>query len=109
GSSIQYGQTFGQNFYQLLTDAQQEMHSFQDEYLSTEILLLTLFRLKNHPLTAYLTRKGITRDNCLQQIKEVRGGDRVTSQEQENQYQALEKYGIDLVQAMKSGEHDPVI
>ncbi|MDE1548048.1 ATP-dependent chaperone ClpB [Jeotgalibaca caeni] len=109
GSSIQYGQTFGQNFYQLLTDAQQEMHSFQDEYLSTEILLLALFRLKSHPLTAYLTRKGITRDNCLQQIKEVRGGDRVTSQEQENQYQALEKYGIDLVQAMKSGEHDPVI
>lgn len=109
GTSVQYGQTFSQNLYQLLVEADREKDSFQDEYLSTEVVLLSLFTLKNHPLTRFLQNQNITQAKMRQKIEEMRGGDRVTSQDQENQYQALEKYGIDLVKVMKSGKHDPVI
>lgn len=109
GTNIQYGQSIGQNLYQLLSNAQQEMTLFQDEYLSTEVVLLAIFSLKNHPITTYLVKQGITKEKMKQYITTIRGGERVTSKNQEDNYQALEKYGIDLVQAMKSGQEDPVI
>lgn len=109
GSGVQYGQTFSQNLYQLLMEADREKETFQDEYLSTEIVLLSLFSLKYNPLVRFLFEKNVDADKMRKKIEELRGGDRVTSQDQENQYKALEKYGIDLVQAMKSGKHDPII
>lgn len=109
GSNIQYGQSFGQNLYQLFLEADQEMESFEDEYLSTEIVLLALFSLPHHPITEALSTYGINKQIFENKIKEMRGGDRVTSPDQENQYEALKKYGIDLVEQMKSGQHDPVI
>ena len=109
GTNIQYGQSFGQNLYQLFLEANKEMEEFQDEYLSTEVVLLALYSLSHHPLTLYLKENGLSKQIIKNKIVEIRGGDRVTSQDQEEQYQALEKYGIDLIQAMKSGKHDPVI
>ena len=109
GATVQYGQQFGQGLYQLLTEANRIMTDFQDEYLSTDVLLLALMTFSNHPLVVHLNQHNINQKRLKEKIAEIRGGDRVTSQDQENNYQALEKYGIDLVQAMKSGKHDPVI
>ena len=107
--NVQYGQVMSQNLYRLLQEGSQLMTQFQDEYLSTEIVLLALMELKNHPLTVYLTQQGITKEKMKKEIEELRGGQSVTSQNQEETYKALEKYGTDLVAAVKSGKMDPVI
>ena len=69
-----------------------------DEYLSTEHLLL-----------AMADKVGVSRDELLTALREVRGSHRVTSQNPEEQYQALEKYGRDLTEAARAGKLDPVI
>lgn len=109
GSNVQYGQGMSQNLYNLLTEADKLRATFKDDFLSTEIVLLALMKLKNHSLTKYLLKNGLTEKNLKNEIEKIRGGDRVTSQNQEETYQALEKYGTDLVKAVKSGNQDPVI
>jgi ATP-dependent Clp protease ATP-binding subunit ClpB len=69
-----------------------------DEYLSTEHLLLAL-----------VDRLGVNREDLLAALQEVRGSHRVTSQNPEEQFQALEKYGRDLTEAARQGKLDPVI
>jgi len=109
GGNVRYGQSMSQNLFHLLSEADQLKNEFQDEYLSTEIVLYALMKLKNHPLTVYLKKQGITAKEIKQTIETLRGGDRVTSQNQEEQYKALEKYGVDLVQQVRSGKMDPII
>ncbi|ALS00938.1 ATP-dependent chaperone ClpB [Enterococcus silesiacus] len=109
GSNIQYGQSMSQNLFNLLGEADKLRESFQDEFLATEIVILALMKLKNYRLTKYLTSQGITEKELRKNIEDMRGGDRVTSQNQEEQYKALEKYGVDLVQQVKSGNQDPII
>lgn len=109
GNNVQYGQTMSQNLYRLLTEAGKISESFQDEYVSTEVILLALMKLKNHVLTKYLLAQGLTEKRLREKIMELRGGERVTSQNQEENYEALSKYGIDLVEAVKSGKQDPII
>jgi ATP-dependent Clp protease ATP-binding subunit ClpB len=75
--------------------ARAELH---DEYLSTEHLLLAL-----------ADRIGVEREQLLKALQEVRGSHRVTSQNPEDQYQALERYGRDLTEAARAGKLDPVI
>ena len=105
---MQYGQNLSQNLFHLLQEADSLREEFQDEFLSTEIVLLALMKLKNYRLTKYLMQQGIT-EKVKKNIEEMRGGDRVTSQNQEEQYKALEKYGVDLVQQVKAGKQDPII
>ncbi|MER2040948.1 ATP-dependent chaperone ClpB [Desemzia incerta] len=109
GNNVQYGQTMSQNLYRLLTEAGKISESFQDEYVSTEVILLALMKLKNHVLTKDLLVQGLTEKRLREKIMELRGGERVTSQNQEENYEALSKYGIDLVEAVKSGKQDPII
>jgi ATP-dependent Clp protease ATP-binding subunit ClpB len=109
GSSVQYGQTFSQNLFRLFEEADRKREQLQDDFLSTETVLLSLMTLKNHPLTKFLEKQGLSEKALMERVKEMRGGDRVTSQNQEDQYKALEKYGTDLVQAVRSGKQDPVI
>lgn len=109
GSNVQYGQGMSQNLFRLLTEADTLRAEFQDDFLSTEIVLLALMKLKNHSLTKYLSKNGLTEKALKAEIEKIRGGDRVTSQNQEETYQALEKYGTDLVKAVRSGDQDPVI
>lgn len=109
GSNIQYGQTMSQNLFRLMTEADKISESFQDEFVSTEIFLLALMKLKNHALTKELTAQGLTEKNLRTKIEELRGGERVTSQNQEENYEALKKYGTDLIEAVKSGKQDPII
>ncbi|EME3579050.1 ATP-dependent chaperone ClpB [Enterococcus faecium] len=109
GGNVQYGQNLSQNFFRLLNEADQIRESFGDEFLSTEVVILALMKLKNYPLTVYLNKNGLSKKELRKNIEEMRGGERVTSQNQEEQYKALEKYGVDLVQQVKSGKMDPII
>ncbi len=107
--NVKYGQSMSQNLYQLLQAADQVRASFNDDFIATESVVLALMTLKYHPLTQFLTQAGITEAKLQATITEMRAGERVTSKNQEAQYQALEKYGIDLVKAVRTGDQDPII
>ncbi|MBM7711658.1 ATP-dependent chaperone ClpB [Enterococcus xiangfangensis] len=107
--NVQYGQNLSQNLFTLLNEADQLRETFNDDFLSTEIVILALMKLKNYPLTNYLVQQGLNEKELQKNIEDMRGGDRVTSQNQEETYKALEKYGVDLVQQVKNGKQDPII
>lgn len=109
GGNVQYGQNLSQNLFRLLNEADQLRESFGDEFLSTEIVILALMKLKNYSLTVYLTKNGLSEKELRKNIEDMRGGEKVTSKNQEEQYKALEKYGVDLVQQVRSGKMDPII
>jgi ATP-dependent Clp protease ATP-binding subunit ClpB len=88
----------GRDFTALFDRADEARRELHDEYLSTEHLLLAL-----------ADKVGVTRDDLLAALAQVRGSHRVTSQNPEEQYQALEKYGRDLTEAARQGKIDPVI
>lgn len=109
GGNVQYGQNISQNLFNLLNEADQLREKFNDDFLSTEIVILALMKLKNYSLTKYLNQQGLNEKEVQKNIEDMRGGDRVTSQNQEETYKALEKYGMDLVQQVKNGKQDPII
>ena len=80
-----------------------------DDYVSTEHLLLALAGKNGEGAAKLLARLGITRDRILAALTAIRGSQRVTSQNPEATYQALEKYGRDLTQMARQGKLDPVI
>ena len=88
----------GRDFTALFDRADESRRELHDEYLSTEHLLL-----------AFGDRLGADREQLLLALADVRGSHRVTSQNPEEQYQALEKYGRDLTEAARAGKIDPVI
>ena len=91
-----------------LEKGEQEMGRLKDEFLSGEHYLLALIDSKT-PAAKLLKDSGVTRDRIMQALVEVRGSQRVTDQNPEGKYQALEKYGRDLTQAARRGKIDPVI
>ena len=93
---------------QVLNAAQETATSMQDEFVSTEHLLLGLTKVDSTAKTMLQT-KAVTEKDLLKVIAEVRGSARVTDQDPESKFQALEKYGIDLVERAKAGKLDPVI
>ncbi|MBX3054298.1 MAG: ATP-dependent chaperone ClpB [Caldilineaceae bacterium] len=93
----------------LLDEAQSIAGGMKDEYTSTEHLLLAMTGTKAGRVRELLTRFGITNDAILQALTSVRGSQRVTSQNPEGQYEALEKYGRDLTAEAEKGKLDPVI
>jgi len=95
---------------EVLTRAEQEAAKLKDEYISVEHLLLGLVDVaKPEALAKLLKSFNLDRDRILKVLQEVRGNQRVTSQNPEATYQALEKYGIDLVEQARKGKLDPVI
>lgn len=92
----------------VLDDAQKQSDRLKDEYVSTEHLLISLTSQSNEASTL-LNQSGVTTDKLLSSLKDVRGNQRVTDQNPEDKYQALEKYGKDLVALAKLGKIDPVI
>lgn len=109
GASVQYGQALSPQLYQLFVAAEQLKQRFNDDYLATEVLLLAVYQLPEEPVTKQLCQQGVTEQVLRQRVEQLRGGERVTSKNQEEQYEALSKYGTDLVQAVRSGKQDPVI
>ncbi|MFE4897699.1 ATP-dependent chaperone ClpB [Peribacillus butanolivorans] len=94
---------------QLLTVAEKEMQVWEDEYLSVEHLLLALLKEKKTNINRLFSTYGIDYDKAKQVIHDIRGNQRVTSQNPESTYEVLKKYGRDLVAEVKSGKVDPVI
>ncbi len=90
----------------VLEAAERYAKGMQDDYVSTEHILLGL---TDSPEGKRLNQYGLTKDAILQALKSVRGSQRVTSQDPETTYQALEKYGRDLTAQARQGKVDPVI
>jgi ATP-dependent Clp protease ATP-binding subunit ClpB len=88
--------------------AQKEADRLKDEYVSTEHLLLAISQVKSDARDL-LNAAGVTHDAILNALKDVRGGQRVSSQNPEDVYQALQKYGRDLIEMARQGKIDPVI
>ncbi|MFC1570237.1 ATP-dependent chaperone ClpB [Candidatus Omnitrophota bacterium] len=88
--------------------ADKEARSLKDEYISVEHLLLAMTKEKGS-VSELLKRYHITADAVLSALQEIRGGQRVTDEDPEGKYQALEKYGRDLVELANLGKLDPVI
>ena len=93
----------------LLEDAWSEMSTFHDEYLSVEHLLLAMFNIRDGEVPHVLREAGLTRENVLQALTSIRGSQRVTDENPEGKYQALEKYGRNPTQLAAQGKLDPVI
>jgi ATP-dependent Clp protease ATP-binding subunit ClpB len=94
---------------QLLDRAFKEADNFKDEYVSTEHLLLAATQLKRDPVQEILARHGATHDAILKALTAVRGSQRITDQNPEAKYQALERYAKDLTELARRGKLDPVI
>ncbi len=92
----------------VLRRAGKEAESLNDEYISTEHILLGLIE-EPSPAREALTSSGVTRDGLLNALRTVRGSARVTDPNPEDKYQALEQYGRDLTEAAERGTLDPVI
>jgi ATP-dependent Clp protease ATP-binding subunit ClpB len=93
----------------ILSAADQEAKRLKDEYVSTEHFLLALVDARDSAAGRALARFGLTRERVLQALTQVRGNQRVTDQNPENKYQALERYGRDLTDLARAGKLDPVI
>jgi ATP-dependent Clp protease ATP-binding subunit ClpB len=94
---------------QLLERAVKEAANFKDEYVSTEHLLLAATELKRDPAQEILARHGATHESILKALTAVRGSQRITDQNPEAKYQALERYAKDLTELARRGKLDPVI
>jgi ATP-dependent Clp protease ATP-binding subunit ClpB len=96
---------------QVANAAEAEAERLKDDYVSTEHLLLALASESGRtaPAARILQQHGATKDAILQALTSVRGSQRVTSQNPETTYQALEKYGRDLTELARKGKLDPVI
>jgi ATP-dependent Clp protease ATP-binding subunit ClpB len=92
----------------VLQQAQKQAQSLGDEYVSTEHLLLAMTEDQGYTGQA-LKRLGATHERVLNALKEVRGNQRVTDQNPEGKYQALDKYGRDLTEMARKNKIDPVI
>jgi len=93
----------------VLDRASKEAEDFKDEYVSTEHLLLALTEAKGDPVRDALAAMGANHDAVLKALSAVRGSQRVTDQNPEAKFQALEKYGKDLTDLARKGKLDPVI
>jgi ATP-dependent Clp protease ATP-binding subunit ClpB len=93
----------------LLVQAEDEAKSLKDEYVSVEHILLAVVDDKSGAAGKILNELGLNRDKLMQALRQVRGSQRVTSQNPEATYEALERYGRDLTKQAAQGKLDPVI
>jgi len=94
---------------QVFAGAENEARSFHDERISTEHLFLSLLNQDNESLGGILSSNGVRRDSVLRALTELRGSHRVTDENPEAKFQALQKYGRDLTELARLGKLDPVI
>ena len=97
-------------FKKVTDEAEKEASRLKDDYVSTEHLFLAIASEGSRsPAAQLLQRHGVTSDKLLQALTQVRGSQRVTTQNPEGTYQALERYGRDLTELARKGKLDPVI
>lgn len=105
GDSVEYGVYMSSGFSRLYSTAEKQMTAMEDSFISQEHLLLAALEEDNILKEAV----GNKADIITEIIKKIRGGNHVTTQNPENQYEVLEKYGRDLVEEVRNGNVDPVI
>lgn len=105
GDSIEYGVYMSNGFSRLYNNAEKKMAEMEDTFISQEHILLAALEEDS------ILKEAVgNKDEIIKEIvKKIRGGNHVTSQNPENQYEALEKYGRDLVEEVRKGNMDPVI
>lgn len=106
GTAMNVGLSRG--LYQILTEAQSEADKFKDEYVSTEHVILAMLG-DDGQIGRLLKRYGVTRDALMQALQSIRGSQRVTDEDAESKYQALQKYCRDMTALARQGKMDPVI
>ncbi|MCJ7666506.1 MAG: type VI secretion system ATPase TssH, partial [Actinobacteria bacterium] len=92
----------------ILDDSFKEAHQLKDEYISTEHILISIAQSRGEP-GELLKQYGVTKDRIYQVLMEIRGNQRVTDQNPEDKYQALQKFGKDITSLARKGKLDPVI
>lgn len=105
GDSVEYGVYMSNSFSRLYSTAEKQMTAMEDSFISQEHLLLAALEEDNILKEAVGNKADIIKEI----IKKIRGGNHVTTQNPENQYEVLEKYGRDLVEEVRNGNVDPVI
>ncbi|RIN05713.1 ATP-dependent chaperone ClpB [Staphylococcus shinii] len=105
GDNIQYGQYISPKANELFNSAESYMKSYEDEYISMEHIILAAMDIDD-TTKQYVDNK---KEIIVEIIKKIRGGNHVTTQNSEANYEALEKYGRDLVEEVRQGNMDPVI
>jgi ATP-dependent Clp protease ATP-binding subunit ClpB len=108
-SGMQPGMYLAQPLNQVLEHAFDEAGRFKDEFVSTEHLLLSLAQQRGDPAGQLLDKAGATHDAILKALVSIRGSQRITDQNPETKYQALERYAHDLTESARQGKLDPVI
>jgi len=107
---VQGGQQyFSPRLSQIFTAAQKQAESMQDEFISTEHLLIAIAEEKDGEAGKILRQHGLNREDLTKVIAQMRGGSRITDQNAEANYQALSKYARDLTDLARRGKLDPVI
>jgi len=104
-----YGGTGGQHYVgnelnEAFSIALQEADKVKDEFISTEHLLLALVELEGAKIKQFLNKKGINKDKIYQALVNIRGSQRITDQNPEEKYQALERYARDLTELARKGK-----
>ena len=107
--NMQPGMYLAPPLNEILEHAFDEAIRFKDEFVSTEHLLLCIAKERNEPAGQLLERAGATHDAILKALVSVRGTQRITDQNPETKYQALERYAHDLTESARQGKLDPVI
>ncbi|MDW4151065.1 ATP-dependent chaperone ClpB [Staphylococcus saprophyticus] len=105
GDNVQYGQYISQKANELINKAETYMNTYEDEYISMEHIILAAMDIDDTTIKFVDNKKEV----IVEIIKKIRGGNHVTSQNPEANYEALEKYGRDLVEEARQGNMDPVI
>src|SRR5690606_21985456 len=109
GSGVEQGKFYiTHQLQKVFAEAENSMRSLKDEYMSVEHILSASVQL-NSDIGKMLKTLGVTNENLSKAIQEIRGNQRVTSRNPESTYEALKKYGRDLVAEVRSGKVDPII
>lgn len=109
GTDIQYGEKLSQRLQSLLDEAEVESTNLRDQYVTIEHLILALFEQKFNPITTYLDENGINKELVYKQMNKVRKGKKAVHQNQENVYDALDRYAVNLNKEYLEGKIERVI
>ncbi|KKB36756.1 ATP-dependent chaperone ClpB [Bacillus thermotolerans] len=109
GEGVKYGAFVSSGLQSVLNGAEVIRGKWEDDFLSVEHVSLALFQTTDPAMKQFLEQEALTQEKVEQVIKEIRGNQKVTSQQPEAGYEALTKYGRDLVEEVRAGKVDPVI
>ncbi len=109
GSESNNGQTISRDLFNLFNTAQKIAKNFGDEFVAVDTVLLSLFDYDQLPITKFLVSRGLNKTKMRSIVEDLRSGSKITSQDAEKNYKALEKYGTNMIAEARKGNADPII